>query len=345
MTERPLRRCKGCGSSSCIKCGGRPEHDLELIDFESDPRLPPIDFHGQLKSTLPMCLIVDGISTEYLEDARKGSSSAIPDRRWEKWRDAVLRAAQHELPFVELKRQEIWTAVYESDAGRAELSLHPLQPEWRLFAKPEPTETVHSEIRTWLDKPVARLLCKDGLLKGEMELALPITLTSKIKIQGVDELVPAWEARLGLQGDEFKDRQVWSTLQITLEDSNGSVFDRDIEGKYVLLDKCGTANSALHKRLPKDDEANVPPLFLIFDPTRTGPPALDSFVISISRRRYEYGESRPIITTLSSSWRPSGSHEPSVVSCEIPCQWVNAPGIAFKVSCLMVYCEPLFIFY
>jgi hypothetical protein len=332
VTDRPLRRCKGCDSSSCIKCGGRPEHDTEPLSFASGHRLSPLEFHKQLKTKLPMCMLIDGISSESLDIARRQSKVPIPDKRWEKWRDAVLRATQYELPFVELKRQEIWTAVYESDTARVELSLHPRQPEWRLFAKPEPTEKVHSEIRRWLEKPVARLRCKDEVLTGEMDFALPVTLATQIQIQGMDELVPAWEARLGLQGDAFRTRQSWSAVQITLEDSANSPFDRDIEGKYVWLDKCGTANSALHKRIPRDDEAHLPPLFLLLDPVRTGPPEGDSFVISIDMRRYQYGEKRPIIATLNPSWRQSDKFECTSVSCEAPCQWVHAPDVSLKVG-------------
>jgi hypothetical protein len=332
MTDWPLQRCKGCDSSACKKCSGRPEHDMVPLDFGSVTRLAPLDFHKELKTKLPMCILIDGISAQFLDDARQVSTSSIPDKRWDKWRSAVLRATQHDIPFVELKRQEIWTAVYESDTARAELALHPLQPEWRVWAKPEPTETVHSEIRSWLDKPIARLQCKDGVFAGQADLALPIAISANIRIEGADELVPAWEARLGLQGDEYKDRQSWSAVQITLDDADHSPFDRSIEGKYVWLDKCGTANSALHKRIPQDDEAHLPPLFLIFDPSRTGPSTQDSFVISTSRRRYEYGESRPIIATLNSKWRQSSDSEYSTVSCEAPCQWVNASGMSLKVN-------------
>jgi hypothetical protein len=336
MTDRPLKRCKGCNSSSCTKCGGRPEHDAEPIDFTSAPRLPPLDFHKQLKTKLPMCLLIDGISAASLGDARRESKVAIPDKRWEKWRDAVLRATQYELPFVELKRQELWTAVYESDTARAELSLHPRQPEWRLFAKPERTEKVHSEIRRWLEKPVARVRCKEDMLLGKVDLALPVTLPAQIRIRGMDELVPAWEARLGLQGEQFRTRQSWSAVQVTLDDPDNSPFDRDIEGKYVWLDKCGTANSALHKRIPRDDETHLPPLFLLLDPVRTGPPEGDSFVISIDMRRYQYGEKRPVIATLNPSWRQSDRSEYTSVSCEAPCQWVHAPNVSLKVSATVV---------
>lgn len=334
MTDRPLKRCKGCASSSCIKCGGRPEHDTEPLIVSSAHRVAPLEFHKQLKTKLPMCLLIDGISAESLEAARSERKSSIPDKRWEKWRDAVLRATQYELPFVELKRQEVWTAIYESDTARAELSLHPRQPGWRLFAKPEPTEKVHSEIRRWLEKPVARLQCKEGLLMGKMDLALPVTLAARIRIQGMDELVPAWEARLGLQGDEFRTLQSWSSLQITLENPDDSPFDRDIQGRYVWLDKCGTANSALHKRIPRDEEAHLPPLFLLLDPIRTGPPEADSFVISIDMRRYQYGEKRPVIATLDSSWRQSSKSEYASVPSEAPCQWVHAPDVSLQVGAI-----------
>jgi hypothetical protein len=330
VTDRQLNRCKGCGSSSCVKCGGRPEHDMEALTFSENSRLSPLDFVNSFKSSLPTCISIDGVDLDYLEEIKLSSQGDIPAARWTKWRDAVLRATQHELPFVELKRQEIWTVIYESTAARAELTLHPLQPEWRLYAKPEVSEKAFADIRNWLEKPVARISCDGGLLTGTVHFALPLTLEAKVQVEGTGRLVPAWESRLGLQGEEYKDKQVHSALRISV-DGSSELFERDIEGTYELLENCGTANSALHKRQAKPGEESMPPLFLIFDPTRTGPPAKDSFVISISRRRYEFGESRPIITTLDKAWRPSSS-DVEVVECAMPCQWVKAAKVSFKVD-------------
>jgi hypothetical protein len=332
ITTRELKRCADCGSSSCIKCGGRPEHNLHPIDTNANPRLAPATFMRELKSTLPMCLSVSGITLELLDDLKASAGVTIPEKRWRGWRAAVLRAAKFELRFVEPKRQEIWSAVYQSPVASLELLLHPQQPEWRLYAKPEESEAANSEIRHLLESPIARFTCaSSGLLKGSWEFALPFSTEVPIIIEGVGEKVPAWEARLGLIEDEYKDLVVYSQIQITLPADDISRFDRDISGVYTLLDKCGTANSALHKKVPTKDEVALPSLFMLLDPTRCGEAEKDCFVFSISKRRYEFGETRPIICLLDHKWRQSNIEGPEEVVCYLPCKWSKAESVGLQV--------------
>ena len=333
MTQRVLNRCQDCDASSCVKCGGRPEHNFQPIDLEVHPRLPPSTFARELKSSLPMSLIVSGITSELLERLRKSSSSTIPDNKWTPWRDAVVKAALSEQRFIELKRQEIWIASFGSSTSYLELLLHPQQPEWRFFAKPSEEEPANSEIRRLLSSPAGRMVCKGSLLSGTWDIALPQTTTVQIQIKGVDEPVPAWEARLGLLED-YKERVVYPKLQITVHKESSSAFDRDIAGTYTLIDKCGTANNALHKKDVDagSDEAKLPQLYLFLDPTRTGEPKYDPFVISMSKRRYQYGETRPIVCKFDAEWRQSSlTDSDKSLSCVIPCLWLKADVISLKV--------------
>jgi hypothetical protein len=332
ITSRKLKRCADCGSSSCVKCGGRPEHNLLLVDTERNPRLAPATFMRTLKSILPMCLSLSGITSELLDTLMANAGSTIPEKRWRGWRTAVLRATDFELRFVEPKRQEIWSAVYQSPAASLELLLHPQQPEWRLYAKPEESEPANSEIRHLLESPIARFNCaSSGLLDGNWEFALPFPTEVHITIEGMGEKVPAWEARLGLIDDEFKNLVVHSQIKISLPVDDVSKFSRDISGVYTLLEKCGTANSALHKKVPTENEANLPPLFMLLDPTRCGEADKDHFVFSISKRRYEFGETRPIICRLDHMWRQSNKDGQEEVSCYLPCKWTKAETIRMQV--------------
>lgn len=343
ITSRKLRRCADCGSSSCVKCGGRPEHNLYPIDTDTNPRLPPATFMRELKSMLPMCLSVSGITSELLDDLKASAGVTIPEKRWRGWRAAVLRAAELELRFVEPKRQEIWSAVYQSPAASLELLLHPKQPEWRLYAVPEESEAANSDIRRLLESPIARLSClSSGLLNGSWDFALPFSTEVSITIEGVDEKVPAWEARLGLIEDEYKDLVVYSQIKIALPEHDISKFDRDISGVYILLDKCGTANSALHKKVSTKDEAALPPLFMLLDPTRCGEADKDCFVFSISKRRYEYGETRPIICRLDHKWRQSSIEGKEEVACYLPCKWIKAETVELQVKLPPDYYERQF---
>ncbi|KAK2463557.1 hypothetical protein APHAL10511_004308 [Amanita phalloides] len=334
MTMRELFRCEDCGSTFCKKCGGRPEHNPQPIDTSTDPRLPPSEFAKLLKSMLPMCLVIHNIDKDALESLKNEHGSSISGNRWSKWRDAVLRATASEFRFVELKRQEIWSVVYRSSVALLELSLHPMQAEWRLFASPESHEPANAEIRRVLESPIARFICKNGLLDGQWEFGLPLQTSFKLKIQGTGDLVPSWEARLGLLGEKFRNQIVYSELKITAPTDAVKALDRDISGVYTLLDKCGTANGGLHKKSSSDEDSNLPPLFLLFDPHRTDD-SQDCFVFSISIRRLEHMESRPIICKLDSTWRQSDKTEGQSVTAHIPSKWVSANNARLKASTIL----------
>jgi len=329
MTTRSLFRCNDCGSSFCKKCGGRPEHNPEPIDVLSFPRVHPSEFSKQLKSTLPMCISLKNISQRLLDSLKGAEKITIPESRWADWGAAVLRASTSELRFVELKRQEIWSAIYQSPTGLLELSLHPQQPEWRLYAVPQADEPVNAEIRQILQSPVGRLSCSDDLLKGRWQFALPYTSTIQVKIQGQGELVPSWEARLGLVGEEFKSKLVYPRVKITVGRNDIQQLDRDISGIYTLFDKCGTANGALHRKVEAD--TILPPLFMLFDPHRTND-SEDCFVFSISTRRLEYQECRPIVCKLDPSWRQSATDEEEFVTCHLPFKWTSSDAVRLEVK-------------
>ncbi|KAF7770424.1 hypothetical protein Agabi119p4_6398 [Agaricus bisporus var. burnettii] len=329
VTKRELYRCDDCSASFCKKCGGRPEHNPQPIDVDQNPRLHPSDFSRRLKSLLPMCLCLTTVTVDVLEKLKDQETLPIPQARWKKWTEAVVRGFNTELRFVECRRQEIWSAVYQSPYATLELSLHPQQPEWRLSVFPEEKEPANAEIRHVLAAPVGRLICKDNLLSGQWYFALPHTTTLPIKIQGQGELVPSWEARLGLTHKDFRDKMVFPSLKVTVPKENINRFDRDITGVYTLLDKCGTANGALHKKQAQDD--NLPPLYMLFDPHRTND-SEDAFVFSISTRRTEFKESRPIVCKLDPKWRQNAKDGEQSVSCHLPCRWVPSDIVKLEAS-------------
>ena len=334
MTDRLLNRCVDCGFTSCVKCGGRPEHSYEPIDLNAHPRLPPSKFEKDLKALLPMSLSLSNVSAQLLNKLAKANGVDLSSAHWTKWHDAVLRAAASEFRFVEPKRQETWSVIYQSPTAALELSLHPQQPEWRLFAFPPEAEPANAEIRRVLERPVGRLSCTDGLFSGRWDFALPVSSTAAVTIEGGSQLVPSWEQKLGLQGEEFKTKTVHAQLEVSVPPEYLALLDRNISGTYRLIDQCGTANSALHKRVPAEADAHLPPIFLLLDPTRCGDGSQDSFVFSTSARRYEYGEARPIIALLEPKWRQSDVEGTQTVTCIFPCRWVDASDVKLTVSLL-----------
>lgn len=337
ITTRELLRCQDCGSSSCKKCAGRPEHNFEPLDVQTVARIPPGTFIRELKSVLPMCLSITDTTAELLDDLRSASNVTLPEKRWVSWRSAVVRATSSELRFVELKRQEVWSVIYQSTSASFELYLDPKQTEWRLYAIPLENEPANAEIRRLLQLPVARFKCQGGLLQGQWQFALPSNSEFTVTMTGSESLVPSWGSRLGLLGEEIREARVHSHLKITVPANKVSLLDRDISGTYALLDKCGTACGALHKRESAPEDVELPPLFMMFDPTRCGDPKDDAFVFTTTIRRYDYGEFRPIVCKLSSSWRQSDVQGERSITCHIPVVWVSSEKVLLQVSLRKLY--------
>ena len=330
LTPDQAHHCRDCNFTSCLKCGQKPTHDyVSLAEYQ---RLHPSNFEKQLKQALPMRLAVDGINDELLEYLRATKDgAAITTKSWDMWTEAVRKASSgDELRFKGLKRQEIWSATYESLYGRMELLLDPKIPEWRLFGKAADNEPANAPIRKMLIQPIARMrisLDATSLLEGQWELCLPISSTFKIQIEGIGELLPSWEAKMGLLGT-YQDKKSWSHLQISAPDD--VKFDQDIRGTYKWLENCGTASGALHRKANTLEREK--PMFFFFDPTRCGEPEEDFFVFSTSTRRYVWGEERPLTATVNSKWRPTGKEGVETVECHTPGEWITIDCIVLRSS-------------
>jgi len=341
VTDRPIRECADCGSTSCIKCGVRPEHSyVEMKPGGTRPH--PRDFGEKAKNALPMVLRFDPQTIDFLEVHRTQANGTVVDEDWKSWRDTVIAATESELHFVELKRQDIWVAVWESPSARLEFHLHPKLPEWRLFAVPNPLLPANSSVRSLLSRPVARLFCKDHILGGQWQYAIPAKSIVNLVIAGTrpesgddDGLVDSWEKSLGLTTKELKDKRVWKQLSITLEDPTcANRFDRDVQGTYLYLPKCGAASASLHKQV-KDIHGNLqgsenPDLFFFLDPTRSRDPSWDPFVFSTNKRRLEFKEYRPVVASLDPNWRQSDAAN-NKVKCHITFEWVTTPELVCRV--------------
>ncbi|KAJ1308686.1 hypothetical protein OPQ81_004377 [Rhizoctonia solani] len=350
VTGAVIKRCVACGATACARCAGRPEHEYVDVVFDGvqtgeevnaegqkivhePPRLLPRDFERALKRALPMCVQIEGIKKALEElggdedvemaDLGEGDDEQKPTKstkdsdgeRCKIVRKALQKIVGVELRFVMLKRQEIWVAVYDAPTARLELHIYPHGPEWRLYGVPASEVASGALERTVLAQPLARSTVPNDakvlLSVKNWELAVPEAHTFDITVKGQGELVPSWESRLGLQG-AFRDKNVWRTLKLECEKFS------DIEGEYRLLDKCGTAAGSLHIR----ENDRGAPTYLFFDPSRGGDTALDGFVIARTTRRLEHGESRPIMTKLSSRWRPKDVEE-ETVKCSVGETWVK----------------------
>ena len=118
-------------------------------------------------------------------------------------------------------------------------------------------------------------------------------------------------------------------MKVTVGSGDIPKLDRDISGTYQLLEKCGTANGALHKKIDTEI-TKLPALFMLFDPHRTND-AEDCFVFSINTRRLEYQECRPIVCKLDPSWRQSATEGEETVACHMPFRWAAVDTIELIV--------------
>lgn len=184
VLDRLVRRCIDCGSTACEKCGGKPEHNFHDMDFSTSPRVRPSEYRPLLKEQLPMSVSLHALTNDVLDEAIKAAGDSIATA---KWREAVLTAVSAPLSFKTDKRQETWVVIYESASARLEFHLNELNPVWLLFARPDPKEPANSSLRALLMRPVARLLCKSTLLGGIWDIAVPVSYSFPVTIEGTGQ--------------------------------------------------------------------------------------------------------------------------------------------------------------
>jgi len=323
VTTNKIRLCTECGFTACDKCGGRPTHVVPEDRGQINNRLQPLEFESKLKSILSMRLRLTGIDDAALHRLKPNNDS-IRDHDWKIWCELVVAAVEGEFRFKSLLRQETWTVTYDAPDARLEFILDPKKPEWRIFAKCPVTEGITSEKRRLSERPIARMLVHNkagkGALDGQWELCLPAFPRFDILVQGVDAKVPSWQSTLGYTDSATMTSEVYSRLRFTVPDEHKAKFDRDISGEYKLLQNCGTALGALHKRI---DDADVVPLFCFIDQKRTGDGSNDPFVFASDHRRLGYGEYRTVTAHLAPAWRQrDATANPQKVKAFINGQWV-----------------------
>jgi hypothetical protein len=253
---------------SCKSCGGRPDHEYELLE---EQRLGTGAFEKLVKELLPMRVNLAGITVQSLaavrEKAVKDGKGIVKASDWDLWSNAVLETVTDaEFRFRFLKRQTIWTAVYEAPSATLELCLRSPTPEWRLTIKPPTSEPVKSRLRELLLLPVARMqlkMQKHDVLSSKWELCVPSYQAFDAEITGCGEIVPTWQASIGLQGG-LEGTTRWSQFKIELPDAAEKALDLSLSGVYTLLPKCGQAQASLHVKESEDD--SLPPLFLSSTP-------------------------------------------------------------------------------
>lgn len=296
-------------------------------------RQPPQVFERELKALVPMVVNLEGFSRESLDELFQASGRGVAAADWDMWASVVQKVRGTTFYFRSLARESCWVATYMSAVARLELRLHHAQPEWLLFATPTPDLAVGSRLRALLGNPVARRrldLDADQLMpNGSWEILLPAKAVFQADFTGCGDLVDSWQASLGIEHPDFKDTKRWSRWTVEVPIEVEAELDRPISGTYVLLDKCGTSQSSLHRKLASDSDTHLPPLYLFHAPSLTGPLDEDAFVFStdLSRGGFEYY--RPIVAQLEASWRTHDRNGTAKIDLTVNGRWVPAPSIKF----------------
>ncbi|GFF29000.1 DNA repair protein RAD5 [Aspergillus udagawae] len=297
--KQDILKCTLCAHTACSDCAGNPSHAYER--WSDLVRSQPSDFIRRLKSILPARLTMSGLDRESYRSFDR-SFPGNPDHVWEKYLDAVIRTVGDELRFLDVRRSEVWTAVYEGKCSILKLIISASAIEWLLFAKPldsEPALSLHREI---LSKPIARMMPDPDTLRGIWEVCAPLSSKFTLTISGTGSQVPTYEARCGLQKREFVNASRWNRLEVQGSSYDCRHLEVDILGTYQLLPDCGTASGCLHKKEATDAD---PEVYLFLDPTKLGEPKNDSFVFALEHQRKPGYESRITIAELSHKWRSS----------------------------------------
>ncbi len=358
VTTTALQKCILCNHTTCAKCGGNPSHEYVVLkqDLVSQ-RMLPASFEDFIKKAIPMKFTFSVMPEAALRELEQNYRNKIDSKSWATTIDAVIKALGSELHFRSTKRSELWKIYYESEFASMELVLTQDKAEWRLYAKPSPTEPANSDIRKLLSRPIARMQPRGAdIVKGTWQFWLPKEYKFDATIQGCGALTRSFENIHGI--GKYAETEVWDEYLISIPSKASSRLDVDISGKYKLLQDCGTALGSLH--VQANTAETSAPLFLFLDPDRIQHPMDDNFVFSSDKRRLNYGETRSVIARVDASWRPqklekvgeccaeqeakysidgadkqvtlSEARLPKEITCYVDGQWADLPNVAFDAS-------------
>ena len=322
VTKREIQQCRDCGHTTCISCGGHPQHNYCQDQRMSKGRILPQDAEAELRSKLPLQLRLSSIEDAItaLRQTRSGSKHA------EQYVDLVEKVCNDVFSIQSVRRVHHLSLKYTSatGAGHLELILDDDHAEWRLFVYAPTKLAANDPLREILQQPVATCPLTASLFGDSWRWRLPLARKTSASIQAHGEDVPTWWARNEMP--DFRDHKQPQYLTVKLSDETPAKLRAAIEGTYRYLPRCGTACESLYKNV-----GTAMNLFL--DPTRVGDPNKDQFVFSEDVERMEYGDIRPTIARVDESWRP-WTHEQDVrtVSIALDAEWIDVRGQLRSIS-------------
>ncbi|KAL2834190.1 hypothetical protein BDW59DRAFT_178723 [Aspergillus cavernicola] len=305
-----ILRCALCSHTACSECAGNPSHAYER--WTDLVRSEPSDFVSELHRILPARLVISGISRESYKELQcdlSTSTSQCSPEIWTEFLNTVSEAIGDELRFLDAKRSESWTILYDGKYSFLKLVIEDGSMTWLFFAKPRETDPAVCLMREILSKPIARMVVPQlkCIFEGTWEICAPLSSRCSLEIFGSGSQVQSYEAKCGLELDGYKNSTVWTHITVQSTDEEVKDLGIDIRGTYELLQDCGTANACLHRRTATIDGTST--VYLFFDPTKLGEPKNDPFVFSLEHRRNPGYDARLTVAEVSHRWRSSRATE------------------------------------
>lgn len=322
LADQEILICKDCDHTSCRGCAGIPEHNYTEMTLGS--RVDPSLFKELLKDALPMRLKLKGLDTA-LELCKTTYGMWIDDIDWRIFKDAVIAISEEEYQFYGATRSRQWIAKYDASRSYLELTMDEDCMYWQLYGKSASEESVNSRVRKLLRYPLARLELFNGedIFTGQWALTLPIIRKFSLKIQGLGESVPSWEAELGIQTEELKDTKIFKRLSVEIDGylpfTNHDSLTNKISGEYKLHPGCGTSFNSMHSRKSSKDR----PVYFWLDVESIGESSDDRFAFSNYSYHVGTEQQRNELASISSSWRPNQTRT----------QRVDAKAYGLRVNC------------
>ena len=317
ITSNKLQECVKCGHTTCIICGGNPQHHYSRKGKHLPPsRIDPCRFDAEIKQYIPMsiCFNMDQnspLAIECMKQMQANRPKDIDENIWSLTTQAIKGALASKVYFRNAIRAESWHIHFSSSSAdesgaRLELVISDHNVEWYLYPTAPPAEPLGSRLRKFIETfPCARMLpIGDDITKGDWELYMPELKSVNAVIKGHGNLVDSYNTQIGLE--DVSDAGIWDRCFVEIPEDDIGLFDKDISGEYEYSPVCGQAYSSLRVKL--STRGSPRPTFLFFDHEKSlRNPKADSFIFTDDIRRLDYGEYRTVFGRLGPEYHPSGN--------------------------------------
>jgi hypothetical protein len=283
ISEVDIKICSSCEHTACATCASNPRHQYTDGLRHSSRGQTPGDFIKAWRPRLPPRLSLANFT---------GLSKVLKSDGPYAQRIREVGIGSHQFCLSEFVRcDNEWRMVYVGNDARLVLSVGS-KAQWLLYVDCLRESPGNSELRKALETPIARAHIDDALFGVTWELFVPSDREFSLQVRGSTGRSKSWRNSLGLLS--YQAETVPTKIHVQGQNEDANV----LQGEYVHLPHCGTAEAGLYKR------SSNPALYLFLDPDPVGNSREDCFVFSSDCSKKQLGESRTIVARLNSAWRP-----------------------------------------